>query len=229
MDIRFNCDKCGQPLEIDEAGAGQLVDCPKCGTPFSVPLISKAVSPSVLSMPPSSTHSPDNKRSNLTIKLLIAVVVAVVVGVFGKGWFVAVDFWKKQQSPESVRGTLAYLDVRYGFRDLNFEQDISEFKGMRQDTNEMDDIWFIVSSFKNGPGVQVYVRDSDELLIGSAKLFTIKYFFYKGKLMAVGMGVVGEPENFTNTEGAFRALYGEGEWHFNQDSLIRAQIGRAHV
>ena len=29
MDITFNCDKCGQPLTIDETGAGQLVDCPK--------------------------------------------------------------------------------------------------------------------------------------------------------------------------------------------------------
>ncbi|MGD0059678.1 MAG: zinc ribbon domain-containing protein [Verrucomicrobiia bacterium] len=37
MDITFNCDKCGQSLTIDEAGAGQLVDCPKCGKPLEVP------------------------------------------------------------------------------------------------------------------------------------------------------------------------------------------------
>jgi DNA-directed RNA polymerase subunit M/transcription elongation factor TFIIS len=37
MDITFNCDKCGQHIAIDEAGAGQLVDCPKCGKPLEVP------------------------------------------------------------------------------------------------------------------------------------------------------------------------------------------------
>jgi predicted amidophosphoribosyltransferase len=37
MDISFNCNQCGQQIVIDEAGAGQLVDCPKCGTPLEVP------------------------------------------------------------------------------------------------------------------------------------------------------------------------------------------------
>lgn len=32
MDISFNCDKCGQHIVIDEAGAGQQVQCPKCGS-----------------------------------------------------------------------------------------------------------------------------------------------------------------------------------------------------
>jgi DNA-directed RNA polymerase subunit RPC12/RpoP len=36
MDISFNCDKCGQGIVIDEAGAGRLVDCPKCGQPLTV-------------------------------------------------------------------------------------------------------------------------------------------------------------------------------------------------
>jgi hypothetical protein len=50
MDITFNCNKCGQSLTIDEAGAGQLVDCPKCGTPLEVPYKSKPPVP--LAPPP---------------------------------------------------------------------------------------------------------------------------------------------------------------------------------
>jgi DNA-directed RNA polymerase subunit RPC12/RpoP len=37
MDITFNCDKCGQQIAIDEAGAGLATDCPKCGQPITVP------------------------------------------------------------------------------------------------------------------------------------------------------------------------------------------------
>jgi len=37
MDISFYCKKCGQHIVIDAAGAGQLVDCPKCGVNFVVP------------------------------------------------------------------------------------------------------------------------------------------------------------------------------------------------
>jgi DNA-directed RNA polymerase subunit RPC12/RpoP len=37
MDINFQCDKCGQNLEVDEAGAGMTVDCPKCSKPVYVP------------------------------------------------------------------------------------------------------------------------------------------------------------------------------------------------
>jgi DNA-directed RNA polymerase subunit RPC12/RpoP len=37
MDITFSCAKCGQHIAIDEAGVGQLVDCPKCGKSTIVP------------------------------------------------------------------------------------------------------------------------------------------------------------------------------------------------
>jgi DNA-directed RNA polymerase subunit RPC12/RpoP len=36
MDISFNCDKCGQQIVIDEAGAGLQVECPKCGNSLQV-------------------------------------------------------------------------------------------------------------------------------------------------------------------------------------------------
>lgn len=37
MDISFTCDKCGQSIVVDEAGAGISVDCPTCGKPVYVP------------------------------------------------------------------------------------------------------------------------------------------------------------------------------------------------
>lgn len=37
MDITFSCTKCGQRIVVDEAGAGQIIDCPKCGTSLNVP------------------------------------------------------------------------------------------------------------------------------------------------------------------------------------------------
>jgi hypothetical protein len=37
MDIRFNCDKCGQGIVIDEAGAGIGVECPNCHQSVVVP------------------------------------------------------------------------------------------------------------------------------------------------------------------------------------------------
>ena len=41
MDITFTCEKCGQHIAVDEAGAGQLVDCPKCKELLEVPYKSK--------------------------------------------------------------------------------------------------------------------------------------------------------------------------------------------
>ena len=37
MDIAFDCPGCGQHMVIDEAGAGLVVQCPKCGRDVSVP------------------------------------------------------------------------------------------------------------------------------------------------------------------------------------------------
>ena len=36
-DIEFNCNKCGQHITIDEAGAGLVVHCPKCRSSLTVP------------------------------------------------------------------------------------------------------------------------------------------------------------------------------------------------
>ena len=60
MEITFNCDKCGQSLEIDEAGAGQLVDCPKCGTPVEVPY--KLKPSAATTTPPTAVAEPSSVK-----------------------------------------------------------------------------------------------------------------------------------------------------------------------
>ena len=70
MDISFNCDKCGQSITIDEAGAGQLVDCPKCTASLLVPAKSandKTMSPwhptpSTRASAPATVNQPETKK-----------------------------------------------------------------------------------------------------------------------------------------------------------------------
>ena len=62
MDITFNCEKCGQPLTIDESGAGQLIDCPKCGIPVEVPQKPKPLVPANTPLPhPLPSRATDKK------------------------------------------------------------------------------------------------------------------------------------------------------------------------
>src|SRR5258708_1209128 len=49
MDIEFSCDKCRSPLVLDAAGAGQVVNCPKCGSSRTAPT---AASPLISPPPP---------------------------------------------------------------------------------------------------------------------------------------------------------------------------------
>ena len=82
MDITFNCDKCGQSIVIDEAGAGQLVDCPKCGKPLEVPYKSKPPVPTApppmpaprMSSPPVSSPLPvsDTKKCPFCAEKILA-------------------------------------------------------------------------------------------------------------------------------------------------------------
>jgi len=65
MDISFSCNKCSQHIVIDEAGVGQLVDCPKCGTPLEVPYKSqptiKPATPAPQPVPNRSTISKESE------------------------------------------------------------------------------------------------------------------------------------------------------------------------
>jgi DNA-directed RNA polymerase subunit M/transcription elongation factor TFIIS len=58
MDIFFNCQACGQHMVIDEAGAGIVIQCPKCGRDVGVPM-------AVASNPPPDTGSAKERTTAL--------------------------------------------------------------------------------------------------------------------------------------------------------------------
>lgn len=63
MDIKFECEKCGQCIEIDEKGAGRQVQCPKCGQRLTVPVAGSVPNPTpppIPAPPPSPTS--DTKK-----------------------------------------------------------------------------------------------------------------------------------------------------------------------
>lgn len=74
MDITFNCHKCGQHIAIDEAGAGQLVDCPKCGKTLEVPYKSQPLT-QVPSPSPTKLPEPQPKRIWPLVVILVVVVL----------------------------------------------------------------------------------------------------------------------------------------------------------
>jgi uncharacterized Zn finger protein len=61
MDIAFGCTKCRQHMVIDEAGAGLLVACPKCGLVIQVPNLA-ATKPSPPAKPVNASR-PDKERT----------------------------------------------------------------------------------------------------------------------------------------------------------------------
>ena len=75
-------------------------------------------------------------------------------------------------------GSLAYLDSRYGFRDLEFEQPIETCKGMALVEDDGD--------------LKFYTRKDESLELGGAKLKLVEYGFYKGKLANVTVNAEGK-------------------------------------
>jgi hypothetical protein len=88
MDISFHC-KCGQHIVIDEAGAGQLVDCPKCGTTLEVPNKADALAavapptpaPRTPNIPPPAQHTPGNRPVSNRKRILVILALVTVVAV----------------------------------------------------------------------------------------------------------------------------------------------------
>ena len=109
---------------------------------------------------------------------------------------------KQGQGPGGSKGTIGYLDARNGFRDLKFGQAISQCPGMRLVKTDYRGI--------GGKNIKAYVRDADDLRIGTARLESIVYVFYKDRLMAVQISAKGE-EDMSVIMGAFSELYGEGK------------------
>ena len=85
MDITFVCDKCGQQIAIDEAGAGLQVQCPKCGHSLTVPVISRVPNPTpsiVFVPPPPATEPAKSKTVSPLRKILGGVFVMIILGAF---------------------------------------------------------------------------------------------------------------------------------------------------
>jgi hypothetical protein len=85
-------------------------------------------------------------------------------------------------------GTLAYLDWRYGFRDLKFEQPVETCNGLVLVEDDGD--------------LKFYHRKDERLELGDAKLKLIEYGFYKGKFATVVITAASE----TDAAGLLQAL-----------------------
>lgn len=105
---------------------------------------------------------------------------------------------------ERLRGTLDYLDARYGFRDLRFEQSIAACSGMKLVEDDGDN--------------KYYTRSDEDLHLGSAKLSKITYGFYKGKFALVLADAHGNV-NSSALLAVLQEAYGPGaQSHSDKDS-----------
>ena len=111
-------------------------------------------------------------------------------------WLLLTGFAPAQESTNVVPGTLAYLDWRYGFRDLKFEQPIEACQGMVliEDDNEL----------------KFYTRKGEPLELNGARLKTIEYGFYKGKLATLVLVAAGEADAVPLLK-SLEADYGPGQ------------------
>jgi hypothetical protein len=101
-----------------------------------------------------------------------------------------------QDAVAPASGSLAYLDWRYGFRDLKFEQPVETCKGMVLIEDD-DDLKF-------------YTRKGESLELNGAKLKTIEYGFYRGKLATVVLMAAGESDAAPLLK-SLEADYGPGQ------------------
>ena len=85
-----------------------------------------------------------------------------------------------EEANQPTPGSLAYLDSRYGFRDLKFEQSVESSKDMVLVEDDGD--------------LKFYTRKNDNLELGGAKLKLIEYGFYKGKFATVTITADGEAD-----------------------------------
>ncbi len=92
-------------------------------------------------------------------------------------------------------GSLAYLDARYGFRDLKFEQSITTCKDMALLEDDGD--------------LKFYTCKNDSLEQGGARLLRIEYGFYKGKLANVTI-TASDDANAATLLKSWEADYGPG-------------------
>jgi|GEM_PF-2937796 len=103
MGISFKCEMCGQDIVIDEAGAGQVFDCPKCSTPLLVPSKSVEAEPSA---------GPGERGTRTNFHALAWVLGFLAVATIGAGLIV----WRGTR-PATISGA-AWVTLRSGQSDL---------------------------------------------------------------------------------------------------------------
>ena len=116
MEIKFVCKKCGQNIEIDEACAGQTVQCPTCKASLAVPKkirIPAAVPPTQ----PPSPQAPVPVRKNGRPILKIAAALIVVAVLLGDYW--GYTFWQARKKAKAD----AQLVIRDGKQDEQAKTD----------------------------------------------------------------------------------------------------------
>ena len=124
MDITFNCDACEQSIAIDEAGAGSVVECPKCRARVLVPNkstpttnlrrcpdcmreVSKraAACPHcgapLTGQPPARSTEPASGRASNPAPEILAMLVIIAAMV---GGFFAYRFWKDRPLATTLEG-----------------------------------------------------------------------------------------------------------------------------
>ncbi len=105
-----------------------------------------------------------------------------------------------QMIDSKPKGTVSYLDYKYGFRDAKFEMPIDEFTEMVPTSD---------SSHSSNKREQFYHRTSDIKSIGEYQINDILYIFYHGKLMTIMI----ETKGYSNSRGILAMLqdmYGNG-------------------
>lgn len=98
-----------------------------------------------------------------------------------------------------AQGSLAYLDAKYGFRDIKFGTAISSLKGM-----------VYLEDNPLYPDVKEYTRPSDKKVFGNIPVKRIVYGFYHGRLWEVGVTGYG-PEHNTPLYELLKTAYGLGK------------------
>jgi hypothetical protein len=113
--------------------------------------------------------------------------------------------------------SIGILDEKYAFRDLKFESTISEnqnFTFLKTDENNKD--------------IQIYRRTTDKNVeIGSAKIKTIDYHFYKGKFYMATLETEKGKNDYgeKNAELLVRSLIANyGQATATEDKLVTKQF-----